>query len=197
MSRPPNESIARSQILNKTKRQYEPGPMRPKLCLMLKETGEKTSSLKLRWMYYAGMGDVDFSPLSKKVEKNAAKQLIKEGYLVPMQKDNIYGVTHFQHLKHFDDVNWGRTKNGDFIIYDLSDNIHQPQWPDMVIRPDAQYDAAIEMLKSRIEYEKTWEDAPLTLKDGTRITPILTDESVIKIRKRQTQKMVTSIPTQP
>lgn len=183
-----NEHATEQNLLSRIKAQHEPGPMRSQLYSMLDKDGKQPSDLRLQWMFYAGMGDVAFRDLSNKAEEKAARKFITEGRFVPEAIENHYGQV-IQRIKHFDDVNWGKTADGDIIMYDLSFNEFQPDWPDMVITLDERHAAALEALRNRMEYGtsigKTWEDDPITLKDGTEITPILTNLDQIHLRMRQ------------
>lgn len=183
-----NNYAAEQSLLSKVKSQFEPGPMRPQLYSMLNKDGSQPSELKLQWMYYAGMGDVAFHDLANDNEKAAALKFIAEGRFVPEEISDHYGRA-IQRIKHFDDVNWGKKSDGNIIMYDLSHNDFRPDWPDMVITLDDRHKAALEALRKRMEYSvsigKTWEDDPITLKDGTEVTPILTNLDQIHLRLRQ------------
>lgn len=179
---------ARSKLLSDLKQQDEPGAMRPQIHKVLNPKQAQdiaAPDIKLQWMYYAGMGDFALHDLRSEVEERAARKLIKEGILVPTSKQNLYGRHDIQRLTHFDDVNWGKTADGKLIIFNLTDFDSCPEWPDEIITPDETHDAAIDYLKRRTGYGKTMEDAPLTLRDGSQITPILTNRRLIEFRKRQ------------
>ncbi len=183
-----NDYAAEQTLLSRIKAQHEPGAMRPQLYSMLDKNGKPPSNLRLQWMFYAGMGDVAFHDLVNKAEEDAARKFIAEGRFVPEAIEDHYGRA-IQRIKHFDDVNWGKTTDGSVIMYDLSFNEFQPDWPDMVITLDERHTAALAALRKRMEYStpigKTWEDDPIMLKDGTEITPILTNLDQIHLRMRQ------------
>lgn len=184
-----NQYKIEQDLLAKIKQQHEPGPARPQLYSSLTEDGKQPSKLHLQWMFYAGMGDVAFHDLANdNNEAAAARKFIAEGRFVPEAIENHYGRA-VQRIKHFDDVNWGKTADGSFVIYDLSYNDFQPDWPDMVMTLDDRHKAALSVLRQRMEYGvsigKAWEDDPITLKDGMQITPILTNIDQIHLRMRQ------------
>lgn len=176
---------ARSRMLNETKKQSEPGAMRPRLYQVLEEHGEKPSELKLQWLFYAGMGDTALGNLRDDKHKQATRNLMSDGILVPTSIEDYYGIAQIQRLTHFDDVNWATNADGKLIIYKLTDFDNCPDWPDDIIIPDETHDAAIDYLRKQTEYGKTMEDMPLTLRDGSQITPILTNRELIEYRKRQ------------
>jgi hypothetical protein len=130
------------------------------------------------------MGDCMLLDIEKG-EDTAARQLKKEGYLVPTWNDDLYDVDHFQELTHFDDVQWARDAKGKLIIYRFVKLLDRPDAPDAIIHLRQQHDAAVKALKSRIHYKKTMEDAPITLKGYGVVTPILTNAAQIALRQRQ------------
>ena len=109
-----NLDAAKTLLQDKLKARYEPGPMRPMLC----EAFEKgITSPKLQWMFYAGMGDVGFHDATD-IDTRAAKELIKDGYLVTTFEYDHYSAK-YRTIKHFDDVNFGLEENGGIVIYEL------------------------------------------------------------------------------
>ncbi|MBU6235698.1 MAG: hypothetical protein KGQ41_07615 [Alphaproteobacteria bacterium] len=174
----------RQDLLSRTKEQYEPGAMRPRLCEVFKINSKVLDKPAVSWLYYAGMGDVDVSDASQ-ADLPVIAKLRSEGYLVPTWADNIYGVKHYRLLTHFDDVNWGRDQTGRIVIYNFNQNDLHPEIPDPVIVPDASHATAIKQLEHRMQYGKTMDDDAVILRDGSRITPILTDRRVIDMRRRQ------------
>ena len=174
----------KTKLLSQHKYQDEPGAMRPRMFKVLTNNNTPTSHFKLQWMYYGGMGNFDLSNLHSPTQNKAAKQLIKDGKLVPTSTQEHYELK-IQRLTHFDDVNWAKTPDGNLIIFNLCAFNNRPEWPDEVITPDETHDTAIASLKAKTEYGKTMEDEPITLRDGSQVIPILTDTRLIEFRKRQ------------
>ncbi len=57
---------SKSDLENKVKVRYEPGPIRHRLYEIFEEAGQPVARQKFAWMYYAGMGDVDLYDANKK-----------------------------------------------------------------------------------------------------------------------------------
>lgn len=171
-------------LLSRVKGQQGSGAMQPKLYQVLDDTTNgRPPDLRLVWLFYAGMGEIGVSEMKNPDEKQAAAELIEKGKLVPTMREYEGGTGKILRLTHFDDVHWGKTRQGDLLIYELSDN---PNIPDTIIRPGERHDAAIALLKERIKWGMAQEDDPVLLSNKRdKITPILTDEHVIQMRKRQ------------
>jgi hypothetical protein len=176
-------------VLSKAKRQYEPGPFRPQICNVIEDHGQKVSGLKLQWLSYAGMGDTHLSEYWVDNELEVAEALINEGRLVPTFKEDFYRVMQIQRVLHFDDVKWAKLSDGRVVIYDLA---IADDFEDQLIIPEGVQLKGVETLRRRMEISasytnigKTFEDDPITLKDGTTITPVLTDIHAIRLRARQ------------
>ena len=175
---------ARQHLQDKIKERYEPGPMRPRLCEV---TARHATTPKLQWMFNAGMGDIGFHDVTKE-ETAAAKHLLEQGILVRTFEHEHYS-SKYRTIKHFDDVNFGLDANGGFVIFELTKWLPEPDMPDLVIRPDKEYDAVINRLKGRIDlpypHGITVDDDRLQLKGGPLIQPIITDPNRVRIMQRQ------------
>lgn len=174
----------RNRLLEKLKRQYEPGPMRPRLCLVYEEGGIMLEQPKLAWEFYAGMGDTALHDLQPE-EAQTAQELLQSGKIVPCGTDTIYGQTNFFVIKHFDDVNWGKLQNGELIIYEMA---HHTNFPDTIIHPGPMQEAAVNVLAHRMEYadfaDISYSD-PIRLRSGEVIQPIITDRNVSAMLQRR------------
>lgn len=176
-------------ILERVKAQYEQGPMRSKLCEIFEVTEHTLPQPVYEWMYYAGMGEVAFNDAGKN-EPPAIKKLLEQGRLVPTFEDDHYGIKKFRVLQHFDDVKFGVDEDGKLLIYDFMYSADQPDIPDRVIRMDEKYDAVINQLKKRMDFSVphhavTIDNAPIRLRGGPVIRPVITDSGLIELRRRQ------------
>lgn len=176
---------ARQHLQDKLKERYEPGPMRPRLCEV---TTPHATTPKLQWMFNAGMGDISFHDV-KKEETAAAKHLLEQGILVRTFEYEHYS-SKYRTIKHFDDVNFGLDANDGIVIFELTKWLPKPYMPDLVIRPDEQYDAALKNLRTRMGFEPSIgkvliDDTPLQLKGGPLVRPIITDPNRVRIMQRQ------------
>lgn len=180
---------SKSDLENKVKVRYEPGPIRHRLYEIFEEAGQPVARQKFAWMYYAGMGDVDLYDANKK-DVPAIQTLLKDGILVPTFEEDFYGVKNIRRLMHFDDVNFGLEKNGGIVIFELVKWLSTPDMPDLVIRPDEKYDAVISKLKGRMEsslpsHNALVDETPLQLKGGPLVHPIITDPNRVRVMMRQ------------
>lgn len=179
---------AKSDLENRLKARYEPGPMRQRLYEVFKVASIPCNPTKFEWMYYAGMGDVALNDASQK-EINAAKELLKDGVIVPTFEDNFYDIKDIRRIQHFDDVRFGLDTSDNIIIYDLGPR-DLPDFPDLIIRPDAKHDAAIARLKGRMNtslpnHAIVIDETPIQLRDGQIIRPLITDPHLADLRIRQ------------
>lgn len=189
MSKTPEDNAVLDSILSKTKAQYEPGPMRNRLYETIEFNGVKPRRPRFEWMYYAGMGDVGLLKVSEP-ETKAVKELLAQGRLVPTFEEDFYGIQKIRHIQHFDDVKFGLDAQDNILIYDFARRIDIPDMPDPVIRPDGIHDAAIKQIKDRMDFSVashtvTVDNAPIQLKGGPVVRPIITDARLIELKKRQ------------
>ncbi len=180
---------AKARLQDKLKARYEPGPMRTRLYEVFEEAGQPVKEKKLAWMFYAGMGDVDLHDVPE-LEINAAETLLKDGIIVPTFDEDFYNVKKIRRLLHFDDVNFGLDENDGIVIFELVKWLPEPDRPDLVIRPDEKYDAAIKKLRQRMDSTldsnlALVDEKPLQLKGGPLIKPIITDTNRVGIMLRQ------------
>jgi len=167
---------ARDNLLCRIKKQYQAGPMAPRLVVVTGIDGIVAPDMRLQWEYYAGMGDTDLHDLSPR-EAKAANELVEQGYIVPTFDSSITPGWTTKLYEHFDDVNWGYNQDGVTVIYDLLNNRG-------VLTLDESHTPAIEELHRRIEYVKTMMDQAIVV-EGQKISPILTDRNFINLRKLQ------------
>ena len=146
--------------------------------ILKNDDGSSPSNLKLQWLRSEGMGSVDLYDLSDSYYQIASKLLYK-GELVPTSTTD-WDNKPIQLISHFDNVNWGKTEDGNLIIYTLINNPN-PEQEDEIIALNETHYASLDLLKKTT----TVEDAPITLQNGSKITPILTNQGVIEYRKRQ------------
>lgn len=174
--------VQQKSLLDKIKRQYEPGPMRPCLYEVFAKAGRKLDQPSYEWMFYAGMGDVDMHPAAPE-EAVAACALIKECKLVPTFEENFWGK-FIRLVSHFDDVNFGMDDRDKVVMYDLATS---EGFPDTVV--DANEKVA-KKLTDRIDFSIPHHavkvsERPIRLRNGSVIRPIITDAAQIAIQKRQ------------
>ncbi len=180
---------ARDIVLARTKSQYEPGPMRPRLYEILQSAHKDVASPSYAWMYYAGMGDVALNDVTP-VESSAIKELLDSGRLVPTFEEDFYGIKKIRLVQHFDDVNFGLDENDNIIIYDFASRVYLPDNIDPVIRPSEIHSAAIEQIKKRINFSVpshaiTVDKSPIQLHGGPVIRPLITNAHLTELRLRQ------------
>jgi hypothetical protein len=91
-----------------------------------------------------------------------------------------------QRIDNFDDVNWAKLSDGRVVIYELAIT---EDFKDKLIIPSGLQLCGVKLLEKRMHFGlsigKVMEDDPVTLKDGTKITPILTDLRTAHLRLRQ------------
>lgn len=173
-------------LIQKVKDRYEPGSGKPTLVQITREAGFVPESLTLKWMFYAGMGNMDLVDATKNMA-NAAKDLLEDGTLAPSAPFSYYNLEG-RDIKLIEDLTWGLEANDNIVLYELGST---PE-TDIIIRPDAEYDKAIAKIQTRLTYSKALVDSPILVKDE-QIRPIILDENCIKIRMRQ----MAASPTQP
>jgi hypothetical protein len=92
----------------------------------------------------------------------------------------------FQNIENFDDVHWAKLSDGRVVIYELAITEDRD---DTLIIPTGLQIKGVELLEKRMGFSlsigKTMEDDPITLKDGTEITPVLTNRDAAYLRLRQ------------
>jgi hypothetical protein len=181
MSSDPRSAAERDRLLDRLKTRYEPGAMRPQLYQTAsRETGQP-DIFKFQWMFYAGMGEVDFHP-AKPEEAKAAQELLESGAALAIPSSPFYyGFDLLERVKLLEDVQWGLTPGGEAIIFNLTD---KPDGKDEVIKIDA-YSPAIVELRQRLHYNRAFPDRPITLNDGTPVVPIQFEKQEAILRKRQ------------
>lgn len=156
--------------------------MRPRLCEVFAISGQELAVVEYEWMFYAGMGSVDFRPASED-ETAAVKDLLPTGAVVPMfEEDADFGIKSFRRIKHIDDVSFGLTAQDEMILFEMTS---PEDFPDFVIKPDGRYDKAIAQIKHRLAYNRAVVDAAIQLKEGPIVRPIILDQNMIELRKRQ------------
>lgn len=167
----------RQDLLDKLKVRYHPG-VAPATLVETKDVGE--TSLKLQWMFYAGMGETDFHNAQPQIKK-IAENLLTEGKIargIPF----FYYNTRVQPLKLLEDLNWALDKNDGVVLLDLG---KAPGISDRVLPVNATYDAASAELVKRIRYGHAMIDQPLRLANNEVVRPIVMDANAITIRQRQ------------
>lgn len=178
------EEADRNEILSKLKQRFTSYTMHPQI-VDIRERGhaEAPAPLSLSWMYYAGMGDVAFSPLTDS-QKKATRTLLQSGQLT-------YGIPfshyagHIYPLRLIEDLNWALDQNNAPVHFQLSNDTSLS--PDIVIRPDPLFDPAIEELKKRMLHANARVDAPIRVSTGDTLRPVLLDSDSILLRQRQSE----------
>lgn len=168
----------REDLLNKLKDRYHAGFSASSLVRTTQ--GRDESTMKLQWMFSAGMGNTDFMDAKPEVV-TIAHELLKEGKLAPAIPFPYYNL-HVQPLKLVEDLNWALDKSDSIVLFELS---RDRTLPDLVIRPDAQYDAAIEQVRKRLQYNTAMIDEPIRVSSGEQLRPVLMGHNAIDIRQRQ------------
>lgn len=179
MKSDPHSAAERDRLLDKLKERYEPGAMRPQLYVSAEPLEHGIDILRMQWMFYAGMGEVDFHPASP-AEQRAATELLDQGWLVSTAPFSHYGLGQFQRVQLIEDLNWGLIEGGKAVIFDLS-----AAGKDQVIKADEAYTPALDELRKRLEYGKAYAADPVVLNDGTPVVPIHFNKTHATLRSRQ------------
>lgn len=184
MSKIYQKDYEQDELLNLVKRQNSNGPARPRLYQVLEQGGAPLPLPAYEWMYSIGGSSTMYAAGEKSVR--TAQELIKAGRLVPTFTEYYYDDNKtLRLLQHFDDVRFGYSEEDELIIFKLSDN---DVFPDRLIMPDPQCDAAIAELKKRFQNERAVIDEPIVLhhRDAPQIIrPVISDPELAEIRKRQ------------
>lgn len=171
MNSDPHRAAERDRLLDRLKDRYEPGAMRPQLYVNIEQQERGVQVLRMQWMFYAGMGDVDFHPASP-AEQVAATELLESGWLVATAPYSYLGMEQLQRIQLLEDLNWGLVDGGKAVIYTLS-----PEGKDQVILTDKTFDPALDELRKRLHYGKAFAAKPILLTDGTPLVPIHFDKT--------------------